>query len=280
MPGQRRVELGAGSVVSAPGPLVAVDVRELGRSDGVRTVLSLASGVDPAWLETVHPERVAVSRSPVWNEATMAVEEAETHAYDGLVFRKRHRPVVDPKAAAEILVARIVAKEIRLDRWDDSVDYWIARTRCVGDWFPEREMIRYDEDDICVILHEIVEGAVRYSQVRNTECLGYLQQALSWKDRQFVEQMAPTEIRLPSGARLRLRYDPAEAPRGKAKIQELYDLADTPTVAGGRKKVLLEILGPNYRPVQVTDDLKSFWDRTYPELKKVLRRRYPKHEWR
>ena len=280
MPGQRRVELAAGSVVSDPGPLVAVDVREVGRSEGVRTVLSLASAVEPKWLEDVHPGRIEIARKPAWNETTRAVEEAETHAYDGLVIRTMLRPDVDPQAAAEILVARIVSNEIRLERWDDSVDHWVERTRCVGNWYPEREMIRYDEDDIRVILHEIVEGATRYSQVKDRECLGYVQQALSWPDRQFVEQMTPTEIRLPAGFRMKVRYSLTEAPRGRAKIQDLYDLADTPTVAGGRQKVLLEILGPNFRPVQVTDDLKSFWQQTYPELKKVLRRRYPKHEWR
>ena len=116
--------------------------------------------------------------------------------------------------------------------------------------------------------------------MKNRACLDYVQQALSWPERQFVEQMTPTEIRLPEGARLKIRYDPAEAPRGRAKIQDLFGLADTPTVGGGRRRVLLEILGPNFRPVQVTDDLKSFWQRTYPELKRVLRRRYPKHEWR
>jgi ATP-dependent helicase HrpB len=79
---------------------------------------------------------------------------------------------------------------------------------------------------------------------------------------------------------MKIEYSADGPPRGRAKIQQLYDLQQTPSIAGGRQKLLLEILGPNFRPVQVTDDLASFWERTYPEVKKELKRRYPKHEWR
>ena len=72
----------------------------------------------------------------------------------------------------------------------------------------------------------------------------------------------------------------SQPPRGRAKIQDFYGLTQTPTVAAGRVKVLLEILGPNFRPLQLTDDLEGFWTRLYPELRKELSRRYPRHEWR
>lgn len=74
--------------------------------------------------------------------------------------------------------------------------------------------------------------------------------------------------------------DDGSAPKGRGKIQDFYDVTTTPTVAGGRVAVLLEILGPNYRPVQVTQDLAGFWKTLYPELKKELKRRYPRHVWR
>ena len=79
---------------------------------------------------------------------------------------------------------------------------------------------------------------------------------------------------------MRLVYSQDGLPRGRARIQELYGLTETPRVAGGRQSLLLEILGPNHGPVQVTDDLGSFWQKTYPELRPQLKRRYPKHEWR
>ena len=104
--------------------------------------------------------------------------------------------------------------------------------------------------------------------------------SLSWEDQQFVEKMAPERIGLPRGWRMKIHYDANASPRGRAKIQDLYGLEQTPTVAGGRQKVLLEILGPNMRPLQMTEDLANFWKNLYPELRKQLSRRYPKHEWR
>ena len=107
-----------------------------------------------------------------------------------------------------------------------------------------------------------------------------MRNALAWDDQRFVEQMAPERIKLPSGFGMKIAYAAGEPPRGRARIQDFYGMTQTPRVAGGRVPVLLEILAPNHRPAQVTDDLAGFWERTYPELKRTLSRRYPKHEWR
>ena len=281
MAGQRRVELDAKSVARESRCLVALDVRELkaGRS-GVRTVLSLASGIDAAWLEETHPERIELRTVVEWNEEDRAVEQFETCAYDGLVYQRQPGIRVDPTAAEEILVAKILADDVKLEKWDQSVEQWILRSRCVSRLFPERGLISYDDDEIAVILYEIVAGATRYSHVRTRPCLSYVRNALSWSDQQFIEQMAPFHIRLPSGSRMKIEYYSDDPPRGRTRIQDLYGLRDTPRIAGGRQKLLLEILGPNFRPVQVTDDLAGFWQNTYPEVRKELRRRYPKHKWR
>ena len=187
---------------------------------------------------------------------------------------------VSATAAEELLVEEIVSGRIRLEQWDRNVEQWIYRTRLVQRLFPDRSLVSYSEDDLRVIYHEIVTGATRYNHVRNRPCLGYVQNALSYEDQQFVEQMAPTHWKLPSGPRMRIEYYDGEKPRGRAKIQELYDLEQTPRIAGGKQALLLEILAPNFRPVQVTDDLQSFWKNTYPEVKKDLKRRYAKHAWR
>ncbi len=131
-----------------------------------------------------------------------------------------------------------------------------------------------------MILHEIAGGAVRFSQLKDKPCLDALKGALSWEDQRFVEQMAPQTFKLPGGWGMKIEYTPDGPPRGRAKIQDFYGLSETPRVAGGKVPVVLEILGPNFRPVQVTDNLASFWANTYPELKKELKRRYPRHEWR
>lgn len=281
MTGLRRVELDSRSVARESAALVALEVRELeAGGSGVRTVLSLACAIDPEWLAEVHPSRVQVRTEVVWNAETRAVEYARTREYDGLVIAPQTGGPADPADAAELLVDRIRSGELRLEEWDEQVEQWILRTRFVAGLFPARGLIRYEEDEQAVILHEIVAGATRYSQIRSRPCLPAVQQALSWADRQFVEQMAPTQMRLPNGRRLRIDYGAAGPPRGRARIQDLYDLAETPRIAGGRQPVLLEILGPNHRPVQVTDDLAGFWASTYPAVRQELKRRYPRHEWR
>jgi ATP-dependent helicase HrpB len=285
MPGRRKVLLDRESVLSGrdAGLLVALDVREIGTGDKAQTMLSLASHVEIAWLEEVDAAGFATQHQLEWNDAAKAVEAIEQRTYRGLTLQQTSRPPVsstDLEAAAAMIVDRIIGGELKLDHWNDKVEQWITRARCVARWFPERGLIEYDDDDIRVILHEIVGKASRFSQVRDKPCLDFVRGALSWDDQQFIERMAPESIQLPRGWRMRIEYFSDGLPKGRAKIQDLYDLDDTPRVAGGRQPVLLEILGPNFRPVQVTSDLRGFWQNLYPELKKELKRRYPRHEWR
>ena len=294
MAGQKRVELDPASVARDCDLVVAVEIGELesfarprtsgsnraGGESAVRTVLSMASGVDPEWLVEVHPHRVQHATETVWNREDRAAESHHLHRYDGLVFRRIALPDIDPAEAESMLVDRFELGEIWLDRWDEEVEEWINRTRLLARLFPERDLILYDEEDLHLLRHEIAAGATRASHVRKRACLPHVENALSWSDQEFVRRMAPTRLSLPSGHRMTVRYFAAQPPRGRARIQDLYGLSQSPTIAAGRQKLLLEILGPNFRPVQVTDDLSGFWRTTYPEVKKELKRRYPKHEWR
>jgi ATP-dependent helicase HrpB len=209
----------------------------------------------------------------------LAVETVDRDLFEGLVLNESPRDV-DKAQAADILAAEILRGGLKLERWDEAVEQWIARTRCVAQWFPERNLISYDDDDRRLILSEICAGATRYKEVKDKPVLDDVKNALSWDDQRFVEQMAPERLQLPRGWRMKIDYTPGQPPRGRAKIQDLYDLTQTPTVAGGRAKLILEILGPNFRPVQLTDDLANFWTNLYPMLKKELSRKYPRHEWR
>ncbi|MBY0512765.1 MAG: ATP-dependent helicase HrpB, partial [Gemmataceae bacterium] len=94
-----------------------------------------------------------------------------------------------------------------------------------------------------------------------------------------VDAEAPERIEVPSGSHIAIAYEEGRPPVLAARIQELFGLAETPRVAGGRVKVLLHLLAPNHRPQQVTDDLASFWRNGYPVVRKELRGRYPKHSW-
>ncbi|MEW6750012.1 MAG: ATP-dependent helicase C-terminal domain-containing protein [Candidatus Latescibacterota bacterium] len=281
MAGQRRVELDGRSVARQAPCLLAVEVREVEAGpDRVRTVLSLASAMEVSWLEEVHPERIELRSEVAWNAQAQAVEGFDLGFYDGLVYWRQPAPRVDPAAAEAILVERLQAGEVALERWDRSVEQWLARVRFVAGLFPERGLPTYDGEDLRVVLHRIVAGATRFSHVRRRPCLPAVQGALSARDRGFVEEMAPERVPLPAGTRMRIEYSTDGPPRGRARIQDLYGLEQTPRIAGGRHPLLLEILAPNQRPVQVTDDLAGFWRNTYPQVRPQLQRRYPHHPWR
>ncbi len=282
MIGRKRVVLDKNSVARRPGLLLALEVRETGAGDGVKTSLSIVTEIEPGWLEEIHPDRVTIRDQPQWNAQAQAVEQVEEHLFDGLAFHRKARQRVDANRAGEILVEEIMRKNLRLEHWDDAVEQWILRTRLVAGWFPQRGLIQYDDDDLRLVLHEIVSGAVRFSQIRDRPCLPAVMNALSWEDQQFVERMAPQKIKLPraKGGAMKIEYFTEGPPRGRARIQELYDLEQTPRIAAGRITITLEILGPNHRPVQITDDLASFWANQYPTLRKELSRKYPRHEWR
>ncbi len=280
MPGRRRVLLDAQSRVAEEGLLLALEVREVGKGDSAQTTLSLASRIEPAWVEELYPEQLQQQVQHRWNAQQGVVECVTEQRLGDLPLTTAVRHETNPLHAGPVLAEQVLNGSLALEHWNENVTTWIERVRCVADWFPQRGLLTYSDEDLRVIVLEILGDAVRASQVRDRPCLPAIMGALSYDDQQFVERMAPTSLPLPGGKRMKLTYQRGSAPRGRAKIQELYDLTPPPTIAGGRVKVLLEILGPNYRPVQITDDLPGFWTGLYPQLKKELKRRYPKHEWR
>ena len=110
----------------------------------------------------------------------------------------------------------MIGANLKLEKWDEEVEQWIARTRCVGQWFPERRLISYSDEERRMIVEEICAGARRYKQIAQKECLPFVRDALSWEDQQFVERMAPERIALPRGWRMKVVYDPNSPPRGRA----------------------------------------------------------------
>lgn len=278
--GQRRGNLDAASVAKRVGLVLPVEIQEIGVGTGLKTVLSLVTEIEPDWLREVHGDRVVHRREAMLNPDTLVVESVDRDLFDDLVIEESARHDPDPAAAAEILAEEVFRGRLKLERWDESVDQWIDRVRCVAEWFPERNLITYSEDDRRVVLSEICAGATRYSQIKDRPCLQYVKDALSWEDQRFVEKMAPERIELPRGWKMRIEYTPGQSPRGRAKIQDFYGMAQSPAVAGGRQRVVLEILAPNMRPIQLTNDLANFWKNLYPTVKKELSRRYPRHEWR
>lgn len=278
--GRRKVELAKESLVHEPGFMIALEVRESGPDHDRLVSIPVAHPVPREIVEAALPHAFSRRFSAGWNKETRAVEIAEEELFLEAVVARKARPAKPSPEVERELVARIQSGEIKLDGWEEQCDAWIARVRCVAQWFPERGLIAYSEEDLDVIRTELVSGCVRAREVETKRAIDAVRSALSWDDMQFVEKMAPVAISMPRGFKMKIEYEVGAPPRGRAKIQDFYGLEETPKVAGGRVAMVVEILGPNYRPLQVTQDLANFWRVLYPEMRNGLKRRYPRQEWR
>ena len=124
-----------------------------------------------------------------------------------------------------------------------------------------------------------LDGVTRRDHLARLDVLSALKSLLDWNQAKRLEENAPTHLTVPSGSHLRLEYEPGKPPVLAVKLQEMFGCADTPRVGGGKIAVTLHLLSPAKRPIQVTQDLRGFWERTYAEVKKELKGRYPRHPW-
>ena len=278
--GSGRGKLSPTSAVAGAQLVVPAVLHESSNRRGASSSFSLATRIERAWLEDLFPGRLRREEAVVWDDVNKLVVKRNQLCFDHLVVFSEDAGAPDPGEAAVLMADRILAGQMHLKAWDDAVKSWIERVRFVSRWFPERGLLAYDNDDMRIILEEFCSASPRFAKLEKLLLLDNARSALSWADQQFVNKMAPERVKLPRGWRMKVRYEAGGRAIGQAKIQDLYDLADTPTVAGGRCKVLLEILAPNFRPVQTTDDLAGFWKNWYPKVKRQLSRRYPRHEWR
>jgi ATP-dependent helicase HrpB len=157
--------------------------------------------------------------------------------------------------------------------------HFLVRLGCLAQWMPELELPIVNLEALTEILAELALSCRSLAQLRNADWLGEIQLRLGYQKVRLVETEAPERLQVPSGSQLQLKYELGRPPVLAVRIQEIFGLQETPRVAGGRVPVLLHLLAPNYRPQQVTNDLASFWINTYPQVRKDLRARYPKHAW-
>lgn len=142
------------------------------------------------------------------------------------------------------------------------------------------ELPGFEDDDKLMVLEEVCQGAKSYKEIKNRDVMPVLQGWLSEGQKQVLDAYAPLEVSLSNGRKAKVRYRIDGPPWIALKMQLLYDVTELPEIAQGRVKLVVHLLAPNQRPWQVTDDLAGFWERGYPQMKKDLAGRYPKHEWR
>ncbi len=194
----------------------------------------------------------------------------------------------DPALAAKALCEAVAELGLSALPWTEGLGQWRARVRCLREWMPELGLPDVSDDALLSSLGEwlapVFAGKTRLDALGEQELGDALRSRLDWSLRQKLDQYAPTRLTVPSGMERSVEYllddhDRPAPPVLAVKLQELFGLADTPRIADGRIPVLLHLLSPGGKPLQVTQDLRGFWERTYPEVKKEMKGRYPRHPW-
>jgi ATP-dependent helicase HrpB len=273
MVGGRGVRLADESAVGQAELFVCVDVEEMGQGEAL---VRLASAIDRDWLPE---DRLATEVEIEYDAQRERVIAWRRTRYADLVIREAPAsmpPDVDP---GPILAAAIVGRFG--DDWAPGEEElsFSARVHLLRQAMPELELPDLAGRGIGSWLPELCTGQVSLADVRRQSLLAIWKSHFTAEQLQAIERHAPERLRVPSGSFVALRYEPGKPPVLAARIQELFGWRQTPRIAQGRVGVLLHLLAPNHRPQQITADLESFWNNTYQEVRKELRRRYPKHAW-
>ncbi|WP_168648477.1 ATP-dependent helicase HrpB [Dyella sp. SG609] len=258
--------------------LVALDLRYEARD----SLILAAAPLDPRVLERDYPAQFRRERALRWNDERNAVEAFEEHRYAGIVLSRRSVPV-QPGDALPALLAAIRAKGLDALPWSEHARRLRLRMQAVREWMPELGLPDVSDDALLASLETwlgpYLDGKRRFDALSAEELSQALSSLFDYEQRRALEAHAPENLTVPSGMSRRIEYAAGEPPVLAVKLQELFGLADTPRVGNGRVPVTLHLLSPAGRPIQVTQDLKGFWERTYPEVKKELKGRYPRHPW-
>lgn len=259
---------------------VAVDPRQDDRIRTREAVVRIASAIDPAWLEELFPQSISQDRSLEYDPDRDRVVARVRTRYLDLVLQERVDTRVDPNEAGQVLASALKDQIESIIQSDERLASLVARIGFAAHHLPERGFPILDQGTWIGLLTQAAAGKQSRQQVIHAihDTLG---NSLIYPLDRLLEEVAPETIQVPTGSRIRLTYhaDPAQPPVLAVRLQEMFGLLETPKVATGRVAVLLHLLGPNYRPVQVTRDLVSFWNNTYPQVRKDLRAQYPKHSW-
>lgn len=240
----------------------------------------LAAALEREALLSAFATEMTSGEEVVWDEAENRVRARRLTRLGALVIAEA---AITPsaEAAATALIAGIRRAGLQLLPWDKEARQLCARAEWVRSLRPEWPA--FDEaglmQDLEVWLRPPLVGMTRLEQLQRLHLVGLLRARLTPLQRQELDALAPAQMTVPSGSRVAVDYPAAGHPVLAVKLQELFGLTETPRIGGGHVPLTLHLLSPAARPLAVTQDLRSFWEHTYPEIRKQLRARYPKHPW-
>jgi ATP-dependent helicase HrpB len=265
-------QLAASSTVQSAEFLVAVEAED--RRDQKLPLVRIASGIEPEWLIDLFPDRVKERADVAWNRSAERVESVSAILFDQIAIQES-RGAADPEAAAELLAEKAI--EAGIERFADIAE-WEQRLR-----FAQRYGIAAPPDLVREALRTLGYGHKSFAELeaasRNGGLLREMERQMPPAARRALDEIAPTRVRLAGGREVKVHYDPDTPPWIQSRLQDFFGMHQAPLIAKGMIPVVVRLLAPNQRPVQMTTDLTGFWERLYPQVRRELMRKYPKHKW-
>ncbi len=256
--------------------LVAVDIEE--RREQGRPIVRLASAIEAGWLVDLFPDRVAERTAVEWNRKAERVEAASALLYETLPITEHRGGVPDVEAASALLARK--ALEAGVARFADAVEVerFLARVAFAAE---HAALQTLGEEDVRGALVSLCHGRSSFAELESAArgLVEEMRRRLPPGSTRLLEEVAPERIRLAGGRQVAVRYARGQAPWVASRLQDFFGMKETPRIARGKAHLVVHLLAPNHRPVQTTTDLAGFWERLYPQVRRELCRRYPKHSW-
>ena len=246
--------------------MVAVDAEDC--KEKPLPLIRMTARIEPEWLIDLFPDRVKDQSSVVWNRVAERVEAVSALLYDELVIQESRGAVPDPRAAAELLAQKALEAGIEHFVDVDALNEFMGRVEFAGVEMP----------DVQQALRELCLGLRSFAELKkgSENLIPAIEQKMG--ARRFHE-IAPPTIRLQKGRQTKVHYERGKPPWIASRLQDFFGMHETPRIGPKRTPVVVHLLAPNQRPVQTTTDLAGFWERLYPQVRRELMRRYPRHAW-
>ena len=262
--------------------LVAAEVDEIQARGGVTTYLSLATAIEEAWLQELFPAEFSTVNQVRYDGSQRRVVTRVERRFRDLVLEAKERDDAPSDAASRLLAEEVAAGRLELEKWDAPVDAWIRRVNFLSKHCPELGIPPFDEAARRMVIEEVCAGAVAYRDIRDRPVFGVVRGWLTHEQAMALESYCPEKIVLPRKKHpARIEYTEDGQAEVEATVQELYDFPGSKLrVCLGKVPMVVCIQSPARRTQQRTTDIDAFWKGSYEGVKKELRGRYPKHEWR
>ncbi|UKY35851.1 ATP-dependent helicase HrpB [Pantoea dispersa] len=261
--------------------LIAPSLLQGASSADARMLLALPVEMDA--LRQQCPQLVEQRTDVDWDEDKGTLRAWKREAIGALILRAQPQARPEPEILHPAMLRWIREKGLAVLGWTPEAEQLRVRLQCAAQWLPEEAWPTLDDDTLLASLeHWLLPemGAVRdLKGLQSVNLVSALLHLLTWSQRQRLDTVLPTHYTVPTGSRLPIRYDAEKPPALAVRMQEMFGEAQNPAVADGRVPLVLELLSPAHRPLQITRDLAAFWRGAYPEVQKEMKGRYPKHPW-